>query len=142
MRNPLKPKLFFILSTIFFFTSIASQANNIYSISETYKNKDMGIKSENVTDMDEEKKILGLTSTMDEALEYLKNDNISYEIKKQLLNDLIDSVNIISNKLSISDDIFVKELNKQHNSLTEKNNVNLEVLLKLYEEWKVNINYS
>ena len=139
MKNSIKSKILFTLSLIFFFTSIAAKINNIYTESKAYEDRNVEVIIKNNVSKDEEKKILELISTMDEAVECFENDNISNEVKKQLVDDMIDSVNVINNKLNVSDDVLIKELGKQYDNLNEEKDITWDTLTKLYEKWKEEI---
>lgn len=136
MKKSMKPKIIFVLSVIFFLTSIVTKINNIYKI---YKDKNIEIRINDNISKDEEEKILELINTMDEAVDYLQNDKVSYEVKKQLINDIIDSVNVINTKLDIYDYRFIDELNKQYYNLNEKKYITFNILMQLYKEWKEEI---
>lgn len=139
MKKPSKSKILSTLSLIFFFTSIASKINSTYTINKKYKNRDIQIKSINTINKDEENKIKELINTMNEAMELLNSDNISYEVKKQLIRDIIDGATVINNKLNLKDYSFVEELNIQYHNLEEGKRIIWGKLKKRYNEWKSKI---
>lgn len=140
MKKPSKSKILFTLSLIFFFTSVASKINSVYTMNKKYKSRDTQIESINTINEDEEKKIKELISTMDEAMELLNSDNMSYGVKKQLIGEIIDGVTLINNKLNLKDYTFVEELTTQYHNLEEGKSINWNKLKKRYNEWKLKIN--
>lgn len=139
MKKSLKPKILFTLSLSFFLTAIAAKINNIYTTSKAYEDRNVEVIIKNNVSKDEEKKILELIGTMDEAVECFENDNISNEVKKQLVDDMINSVNVINNKLNVSDDVLIKELGKQYDNLNQEKDITWDTLTKLYDKWKEDI---
>lgn len=139
MKKTSKSKILFTLSLIFFFTSIASKINNTYTMNKRYKNRDIQMKSINTINKDEEKKIKELINTMDEAMELLNSDNMSHEVRKQLIRDMIDGATSINNKLNLKDYAFVDELNTQYHNLEEGKSIILSRLKKRYNKWKLKI---
>ena len=140
MKKSLHPKIFFILRLIFFFTSITAKISKIYRANKVYKNSQVAIKSINTISKEEEKKIIELIKTMNEAINYINDENISHEVKKQLIEDMIAGVSVINDKVNLKDDILIKELRTQYNNLNKNKSLTWDRLNKLYKNWESNMN--
>lgn len=134
-----KSKIMFILSIIFFVTGIYANFNSIYKINfDNNSNTSNKLISSELT-KDEEQKVLDLLSTMDEGIEYLHNNEASYETKRQLISNLSDAAAVINNKLNYKDNEFINEVNSEYYNLKYKNTIDIDRLSLNYEKWKHNI---
>lgn len=137
MKSISRFNIMFIVSIMFFVTGTYVNYNNIYKISIN-NNKPKELINSNIT-KDEEQKILDLFKTMDETIEYLNNNDASYETKKQLINNLSEAAEVINNKLNYKDNEFINEVNMEYYNLKDKSTIDIDRLSFKYEKWKQKI---
>lgn len=139
MRNSNKSKVIFLISIMFFITGSYANFNNIYNlIKKNDINTSKKLKVFNIT-KDEEQKVLDLIVTMDEAIDYLNNNEASYETEKQLIINLRESASVISKKINYYDTNFTNEVNKQYYNLSNNNAIDVDALSLKYNNWKNDI---
>lgn len=139
MRKVSKSKIIFVISIIFFIIGSYANFNNIYNgIKKNDINNSNKSTSANIA-KDEKQKVLDLIFTMDEAIDYLNNNEASYETKKQLIIDLSKAASVISEKINYYDTDFINEVNKQYYNLNNKNTIDVDALSLKYNNWRNDI---